>query len=120
MSRTSSKGRGRFYREYIRGTDPEGGAIRSCKDNAGVTQTEPSIYIPLVRKHVAAPFSNPKPGPAVPTWRSLTEEEKQTGTPHWWDAHYSRDAKGIHSNTWNGLMACTDREELWAHERSRR
>ena len=111
---SSAKGRGRFYREYIRGTDPEGSAIRSCKDSAGVLQTEPSIYIPQVRKHVAAPFSNPKPGPAVPTWRDLTEEERRTGTPHWWDAHYSRDAKGIHSDTWDGLMACTNREELWA------
>ena len=73
----------------------------------------PEVYIPIVRNVVARPFSNPKPGPAVPTWRHLSDDEVNTGKPFWWDEMYSRDAKSIDADVWSPLMNLTDGEEIF-------
>ena len=86
--------------------------VSSAKNSFGEVTRDPKIYIPLVKKVVSKPFSNPKQGPAVPTWRTLSDKEKKTGIPHWWEATYSRDAKDIPSETWSGLVSPTDPQEL--------
>lgn len=110
----SPKGRGRFYKRWLRDAGSPTNDVSSARDSLGELHTDPRAYMPLVREAVRAPFSNPKVGPAVPTWRSLSETEKETGVPFWWDSMYSREAKGIPSSTWDGLMSDTDRNYVHA------
>jgi hypothetical protein len=80
--------------------------VRSAKNVEGELQVRPEVYKKIVKDKVQAPFSSPREGPAVPTWRVLSDDEKLTGVPFWWDSLYSRSSKGIPSEAWSGLMQC--------------
>ena len=89
----TSRDRDKIYRNWC-GSAGSTGAIKSALDALGEIQTRPGVYAPIIRDAVATPFSDPHPGPAVPTWRSLSDDEQITGVPFWWEKMYSRSAKG--------------------------
>jgi len=106
----TAKGRGKFYR---RQADNCGGLVSSARDRLGEIQTRPEVYKPIVRAKVAAPFSCPRSGPAVPAWRSLSSEERTTGVPFWWHHAYRWRAKGIDPATWSPLVRAIDRRGIY-------
>jgi hypothetical protein len=77
----SATGRGQFYREWIGGDGSAGSSdVSYAIDGEGVVHTDPTVYLPMVRDTVRRSISNPKPGPAVGTWRPLNDKEKATLT----------------------------------------
>ena len=107
----SAKGRGRYYARVAKGA--VGGVVSSARNGLGEVQTRPEVYKPIVRAKVAAPFSNPRSGPAVPVWRSLSTEEKTTGVPFWWSSMYSWNAKGIDGSVWGSLLESVDPRAIY-------
>ena len=104
------EGRGKYYRFAKNGSSA---SVDSARDAAGTIHTSPGVYIPLVREAVSAPFARPRSGPAVPTWRPLSQSEKASGVPFWWDSMYDRSAKGIPCAVWGDLMVPVTPRELF-------
>ena len=107
----SQRGRGLYYNQWIKET--KRCSVSSAKNAIGETQTRPNVYIPLVRAAVSAPFSHPKPGPAVPAWSALTDSEISTGIPFWWKTFYSRSSKGIPDTVWSSLSSLSTPREFF-------
>jgi len=108
------EGRGLAYSKHF-SDGSAGPTVQSARGPDGMVLTDPLDYMPVVRDTVALPFSNPKPGPAVPAWRATSEEERSTGVPDWWWSTYKWNAANVPAGTWDGLMAPTSREELIKH-----
>jgi hypothetical protein len=108
----TAQGRGRFHKTWVKGESAERDSLCAATDALGEIQTSHHVYLPLVRKALQRLFSNPCPGPAVGTWRALTDPEKVTGSPDWWRSMYSVNAKGLDPGVWENLMALTTESEL--------
>ena len=100
----SSRGRGKFYSE-LKGQLAGSHGVNSARDEHGHLHRHPDAYMPIVLNQVSQPFLTHKSSPAVPNWRTLSAEEKETGTPFWWELMYSFNAKGLDVGVWDGLSA---------------
>jgi ribonuclease HI len=108
----TSKGRGKLIKQILSTAVPT--PLDRATDEDGEVQFNPEVYKPIIAKEAAKPFSNPKTGPAVPLWRPLTDEERNTGYPRWWKRFYARNAKNLPETIWKGLMSQTTPAELRA------
>ena len=95
-------------------TDSHSTALHCARDDNGDLQTDPTIVNEIVATQAAKPFSKHRKSPAVPKWRPLTDEERTTGIPFWWEHMYAQNARALPPNLWNGLMEKVTVAELRA------
>ena len=107
----TATGRGRFYKTAFTAGGPAS-IIGAARDANDVIQYDPAIYKPIIRSEAAKPFSDPHYGPTVPTWRTLSPSEHQTGRPDWFDQHARRDAKNLPAHIFGKVMDSADNAEL--------